>query len=143
AHRINLASGAIKQGLRPAPAEGQTAFRFHWNSPLIGSRHGKHKLYLAGNRVFVLTGRGEAWKPISPDLSGGEQPDRIMATGSGAETYGVVFALAESPVKAGLLWAGTDDGKVWITEDDGGKWTDLTGSLPGAAKGQWIARIEP
>ena len=66
-----------------------------------------------------------------------------MTIGSGAENYGVVFALAESPRKAGLLWAGTDDGKLWVTEDEGGNWTDLTASLPAAAKGQWIARIEP
>ena len=62
--------------------------------------------------------------------------------GSGAENYGVVYTLAESPVKAGLLWAGTDDGKLWITENDGGTWTDLTASLPAAVKGQWISRVE-
>jgi hypothetical protein len=45
-------------------------------------------------------------------------------------------------VKAGLLWAGTDDGKVWITEDEGAHWTDLSANLPAAAKGQWISRIE-
>jgi hypothetical protein len=62
--------------------------------------------------------------------------------GSGAESYGVIYTLAESPVKAGLLWAGTDDGKVWLTEDEGGHWTDLTASLPGAAKGEWVSRME-
>ena len=140
AHRLNLASGALKS-LRPEPSEGQTALRFHWDSPLIASRHAEDTMYLAGNRVFELTNHGERWKPISADLSA-QQADRIMTTGSGAETYGVVFALAESPAKAGLLWAGTDDGKLWITEDGGTSWTDLTASLPPAAKGQWIARIE-
>ncbi len=139
AHRFNLASGAVKM-LRPEPAEGQAAFRFHWNSPFIASRHDKGKMYLAGNRVFALTNHGETWKAISPDLSA-QQLERIMTTGSGAETYGVVFALAESPAKAGLLWAGTDDGKLWVTEDEGAHWTDLTASLPPAAKGQWMTRI--
>jgi transcriptional regulator with AAA-type ATPase domain len=64
----DLRSGQIK-GLRPEPAEGQPAFRFHWNSPLIGSRHAKGTMYLAGNRVFELTDHGEKWRPISPDLS--------------------------------------------------------------------------
>jgi photosystem II stability/assembly factor-like uncharacterized protein len=140
-HRLHLRSGAVKM-LRPEPQEGQSAFRFHWNSPLVASPHEKGAMYLAGNRVFKLTGRGESWKTISPDLST-RRAERIMAVGSGAESYGVVFALGVSERKAGLLWAGTDDGKLWVTEDDGGTWTDLTGSLPAPAKDQWIARIEP
>ena len=139
--RTNLRNGEIKE-LRPQPQEGQERFRFHWNAPLIASRHGKDVLYLAGNRVFKLTGQGEEWTLISPDLTA-HDPAHIAAAGSGAENYGVVYTLAESPVKAGLLWAGTDDGKVWITEDAGGHWTDLTASLPAAAKGEWISRIEP
>jgi photosystem II stability/assembly factor-like uncharacterized protein len=139
-HRMDLRSGAVKQ-LRPEPAEGQPAFRFHWNSPLIGSRHQKGALYLGGNRVFRLAENGERWQAISPDLST-QDPLKTTAVGSGAENYAVVYTLAESPVKAGLLWAGTDDGKLWITENDGGAWTDLTASLPAAVKGQWISRIE-
>jgi hypothetical protein len=54
----------------------------------------------------------------------------------------VIYTLAESPLKAGLLWAGTDDGKLWKTENDGGAWTDLTAGIPQAAKGLWISRIE-
>ncbi|MFL5579320.1 MAG: WD40/YVTN/BNR-like repeat-containing protein, partial [Gemmatimonadaceae bacterium] len=140
-HRMNLATGEVRN-LRPEPTEGQAAFRFHWNSPLIGSRHTRGALYLGGNRVFKLTDRGEHWRTISPDLTT-QNVQRILATGSGAETYGVVYALAESPAKAGMLWAGTDDGKLWVTEDDGANWTDLTASLPAAVKGQWISRVEP
>ncbi len=139
-HRFNLRNGEIKI-LRPEPAEGQARFRFHWNSPLIGSRHTKGVLYLAGNHIFRLTNRGEQWQRISPDLST-QDLAKMVTVGSGAENYGVVYALAESPLKAGLLWAGTDDGKLWITENDGGSWTDLTANLPAAAKGQWIFRIE-
>jgi photosystem II stability/assembly factor-like uncharacterized protein len=139
-HRMDLSNGQTRD-LRPEPAEGQTGFRFHWNSPLIGSRHQKGTLYLAGNRVFRLTERGETWAVISPDLST-QDPHKTVTVGSGAENYGVVYTLAESPVKPGQLWAGTDDGKLWITENDGGTWTDLTASLPPAVKGQWISRIE-
>lgn len=140
-HRFNLRTGEMKL-LRPNPSEGQPAFRFHWNSPLLGSRHAKGTLYLAGNRVFRLRNRGEEWATISPDLST-RDPLKTTAVGSGAENYGVVYALAESPLKAGLLWAGTDDGKLWLTEDDGGHWTDLSANLPVPARGQWISRIEP
>ena len=140
-HRMHLKTGEIRQ-LRPEPTEGQPAFRFHWNSPLIASHHARGTMYLAGNRVFRLTERGESWTPVSPDLSA-RNVDRILATGSGAETYGVVYALAESPVKAGLLWAGTDDGKLWVSEDDGGAWRDLSATLPAEVRGEWIQRIEP
>ncbi len=99
-------------------------------------------LYLAGNRVFRLTDRGENYALISPDLTRND-PAKTNATGSGAENFGVVYSLAESPVKAGLLWAGTDDGRLWITENDGGKWTELTQNLPEGMRGQWIVRIEP
>lgn len=139
-HRFDLRTGQYKD-LRPEPAEGQAGFRFHWNAPLIGSRHAKGALYLAGNRVFKLEREGEHWRVISPDLST-QDPARTTTTGSGAETYGVVYTLAESPLKAGLLWAGTDDGKLWRSDDDGEHWTDLTAQLPAASRGQWLSRIE-
>jgi photosystem II stability/assembly factor-like uncharacterized protein len=139
-HRFDLRSGAVKR-LRPSPPEGQPAYRFHWNSPLMGSRHEKGVLYLAGNRVFRLTARGEIWKAISPDLST-QDSKKTTATGSGAENYGVVYTLAESPLQKGLLWAGTDDGKVWVTSDEGANWTDLTANLPAAARGMWMGRLE-
>jgi len=140
-HRFNVRTGE-KRELRPEPPEGQTRYRFHWNSPLIGSRHKPGVLYLAGNRVFRLTDRAEHYQVISPDLTRND-PARIDATGSGAENFGVVYSLAESPLRAGLLWAGTDDGRLWVTENDGGNWTELTQNLPEPARGQWIVRVEP
>ncbi|MCL6566691.1 MAG: hypothetical protein K6U09_09755 [Acidobacteriia bacterium] len=139
-HRFDLSNGQMKP-LRPEPTEGQPAFRFHWNAPLIGSRHTPGVLYLAGNVVFRLTTRGERWRIISPDLST-QELTKMIAVGSGAENYGVVYTLAESPLRPGLLWAGTDDGKVWLTENEGQSWTDLTAHLPAEARGQWISRIE-
>ena len=139
-YRLDLRSGQFK-GIRPEPVEGQPAFRFHWNSPFIASAHDTGVMYLGGNRVFRLSGRGERWEAISPDLSR-RDVDRILTVGSGAETYGVVYALCESPVKRGVIWAGTDDGKLWLTRDGGKVWTDLTGNLPSEARQQWISRIE-
>jgi len=140
-HRINLRNGELRR-LRPEPHEGQPKYRFHWNSPLIGSVHKPGVLYLAGNHVFRLTDRAEKYTMISPDLTHND-PARTTATGSGAENYGVIFSLAESPKRAGVLWAGTDDGRLWVTENDGGKWTELTDNLPEPARGQWVTRIEP
>jgi len=109
---------------------------------MVMSRHHPGVIYLGGNCVFKLTDRMEKYNVISPDLTRND-PARTSATGSGAESYGVVFSLAESPKRAGLLWAGTDDGRLWLTENDGGKWTELTANLPEPARGQWIVRIEP
>jgi photosystem II stability/assembly factor-like uncharacterized protein len=139
-HRFHLASGAAKT-LKPEPNEGQPRFRFHWNAPLLGSTHEPGVLYLGGNRVFRFAENGEQWSTISPDLTA-KLADRMQATGSGAETYGIVYTLDESPMKKGMLWAGTDDGKLWFTENAGKDWTDLTATLPPAVKGEWISRVE-
>ncbi len=138
--RIDLRSGQIK-ALRPEANEGEPAYRFHWLAPLVASSHDSGAMFLGGNVVFKLTDRGEHWQVISPDLSTRDL-GRMQAAGSGAETYGVVYTLAESPVKAGLLWAGTDDGKVWRTDDEGAHWSDLSATLPVAARGRWVSRIE-
>ncbi|MGI8889989.1 MAG: VPS10 domain-containing protein [Chthoniobacterales bacterium] len=140
-HRINLRTGQ-KRDLRPEAAEGQERYRFHWNAPLIGSVHQPGVLYLAGNRIFRLTDKAEHYQVISPDLTRNEQ-GKTETAGSGAENYGVVYSLAESPVKAGLLWAGTDDGRLWVTQNDGGNWSELTEKLPEPVRGQWVVRIEP
>ncbi len=138
-HRINLENGEIRR-LRPQPSEGQPAYRFNWNSPMIMSQHNPGTIYLGGNHVFKLTDRMEKYSMISPDLTHND-PAKTNATGSGAESYGAVFSLAESPMRAGVLWAGTDDGRLWLTENDGGKWTELTNNLPEPIRGQWIVCI--
>src|SRR5215831_12733733 len=108
-HRINLRNGEIRR-LRPEPSEGQPRYRFNWNSPMIMSRHKPGVIYLGGNCVFQLTDRMEKYSVISPDLTYNE-PGRTVAVGSGAESYGTVFSLAESPKRAdccgrGLMTAG-------------------------------------
>ena len=140
-HRFNMRTGELRI-LKPSTSEGREPLRFHWNSPLIMSRHKPGVLYLGGNHVFRFTDRAEHYAVISPDLSRNE-PDKTRVVGSGAEVYGVVYSLAESPVRAGTLWAGTDDGRLWVTQDDGGKWMELTTNLPEPLRGQWIVRIEP
>ncbi len=146
AYRLNLRTGQ-RTPIRPEPKEGSAAFRFHWAAPLLLSPHDPTVLYLGGNRVFKLTERGDRWAAISPDLSA-QDPNKILTVGSGAENHGTVYALAESPLKPGILWAGTDDGRLWLTRDDGASWADLTASLLRTggkvlpSPGLWISRIE-
>ena len=111
--------------------------RYNWESPYFLSPHNPQVFYLGGSRVLKSTKRGEDLYPISPDLSVKTDPAQERArlaridtvekyTGgitldlTGAEAYGTVVALQESPIKPGFLLAGTDDGNVWITHNDGG-----------------------
>lgn len=120
----------------PDNADGHEAadvkYRFNWTEPIVTSRHDPKKMYYAGNIVFESTDRGQHWSPISPDLTRNDKSKQgrsggpITAENISVEYYDVVFTLAESPLQAGLLWAGTDDGLVQITRDEGKTWTNVT-----------------
>jgi photosystem II stability/assembly factor-like uncharacterized protein len=135
--RVHLDTHVI-QPLRAAPDEGQERPRFNWDAPFLVSRHDPTVLYQAGNRVYKLTEKGNFWYAISGDLTR-RQTDRILTEGSDAETHGTVTALAESPLRRGLLWAGTDDGLIQVTLDDGATWTDVTPKVVG---GLYVSGLE-
>ncbi len=122
--RVHLDTGETFN-LKPAPKEGEPRFRFNWNAPIVISPHDPTTLYFAGNHVFRMPQRGDVWERISPDLSRAD-PELITAVGSEAETAGTVTALDESPLAEGLLWAGTDDGRLHVTENGGGSWREVT-----------------
>jgi len=124
--------------LRAAADEGQEQIRWNWDAPFFISRHDPTVLYHAGNKVFKLTERGEYWYAISGDLTR-RQVDRMMSEGSQAEAFGTLTALAESPLTAGILWTGSDDGLVHVTFDDGDQWQDVT---PKQVKELYIAHLE-
>ncbi|MBW3537151.1 MAG: glycosyl hydrolase [Actinobacteria bacterium] len=121
--------------------------RFQWTYPVFFSPHDPKLLYVAGERVFKSTDSGLSWEPISDDLTRND-PDKQKASGgpinldtSGAEVYCTIFALSESPIQKGLLWAGTDDGLVHVSQDGGNKWMEVTpADLP-----EWslVEYIEP
>jgi len=138
--RLNLATHRIRN-LRPVAREGQPAFRFNWNTPFLVSPHDPAVLWLGGNHVFKLLERGDRWEIASPDLST-QDPKKMLTGGSGAETHCTVVALTESPLKAGQVWAGTDDGKLWVTSDGGAHWTDLTANLKGVPGELYVSGIE-
>jgi photosystem II stability/assembly factor-like uncharacterized protein len=128
--------------------------RFNWETPFFLSTHNKDVLYVGGNHVFKSTQRGDNLLSISPDLSKQDMKkiDVSMKTtggitvdATGAETYGTVVALAESYMKPGLLYAGTDDGNVWTTPNDGATWTQIDWKkFPGLPSNEvYVSRIEP
>ena len=154
--------------LQPAPREAQRRvddlrrrgaadstewdIRFNWNTPFFLSPHNSSVFYAAGSKVLKSTARGDSLIPISPDLTtrdplkiristqttGGITPDN-----TGAETHSTITTIAESPVRPGLLYAGTDDGNVWLSRNDGAAWENLTSRFAGVPKHTYVSRIEP
>ncbi|HVT39573.1 MAG TPA: hypothetical protein VHE78_11045 [Gemmatimonadaceae bacterium] len=126
----------------------EVKYRFVWTFPLTISPNDHNKVYVGSQFVHVTTNGGKSWQVISPDLtrndkshqksSGGLTPDNI-----GVEYAGVVFAIAESRLEPGLIWAGTNDGKVQLTRDGGTTWTDLSGNIPGLLEWGTVSNIEP
>jgi photosystem II stability/assembly factor-like uncharacterized protein len=120
----------------PQLAVGQAArdlkYRFQWNAPIRISPHDPKVLYHCSQHVHRSTDEGQSWEVISPDLSHNDVSKQDYAGGSitwdntGVEVYGTIFAFEESPHQAGLLWAGTDDGRVHLSRDAGGSWTEIT-----------------
>jgi photosystem II stability/assembly factor-like uncharacterized protein len=108
-------------------------YRFQWNAPIRISWHTPDVVYTTSQVVHRTTDGGMNWDVISPDLtrndkrrqqySGGEG---ITRDNTGVEVYATIFAFEESPIKAGLLWAGSDDGLVHVSQDNGKTWTNVT-----------------
>ena len=127
-----------------APAD--LKYRFNWTFPILFSPHDPGLLYAAGNRVFGSRDEGSSWQLMSPDLSRRDRSKLVASGGpltkdtSGAEVYATVSTLAESPLTAGLLWAGTDDGLVHVTRDGGENWREIT--PPGVPEWSLISRVE-
>lgn len=121
--------------IRPARIPGEPSFRFNWNAPFFISPHQPQTVYYGGNRMFKSVDRGDTWTVLGPDLTRRVPNSRVLGN--------TLTTIAESPVRRGLIYGGTDDGKVWITRDDGKTWTDLSEKIPELPPERWITRVEP
>lgn len=107
-------------------------YRFNWNAPIIWSQHEPNTFYHAAQYVLKTQDMGSSWDVISPDLSRNEKEKQgkggapFTNEAVGAENYGTIAYLVESPHEAGVLWVGTDDGLVQLTRDGGKNWTNVT-----------------
>jgi photosystem II stability/assembly factor-like uncharacterized protein len=107
-------------------------YRFQWNFPILFSPHDPNVLYTAGNILFKTTNEGQSWTAISPDLTRNDKTKQVPAGGpitkdnTSVEYYDTIFTVSESPVKAGIIWTGSDDGLVHVTRDAGAKWDNVT-----------------
>ncbi len=134
--RVDLRTMRVRS-IRPRPGKGESKHRFNWMSPLKISRHNHEILYFGGERLFRSLDQGDRWQAISPDLTT-KDPRKI----AGNVPHCTITTISESPLRFGLIWVGTDDGKLWMTPDGGKTWRDLTGALPAEARGLWISRVE-
>jgi photosystem II stability/assembly factor-like uncharacterized protein len=121
--RVNMKTGA-RFTLRPPGKD----LKFNWKTPFVLSPHNSRIFFSAGNYVFRSLNRGADLQPISPKL--------------GLTDRGTATALAESPRRSGVLWAGTDDGALWLTRDGGREWVNLIEKV-GLPKPFHVACIEP
>lgn len=129
--------------IRPQPAPGEPWERSNWDAPIVVSPHDPATIYFGTYRVWRSSDRGDSWTAISRDLTthterlrtpffgttqGWDEPWDLYAMSD----YSTITSLAVSPVRKGLLYAGTDDGLIQVTEDEGASWRRIAvGSLPG------------
>lgn len=157
--RRNIVTGESKSirpnpaTVSPAPAQGES-YRFQWDAPMMLSPHDPGTLYVAGNKVFRSTDRGDSWTVVSPDLTTNASRDSIVtmgkagrdiriATHDGISQWPALVSLAESPAQRGVLWAGSDDGVVSVTRDGGSTWTNVTANIPGFPRGAYVGEVVP
>ncbi len=111
-------------------------FRFIWDAPIHISPHDNETVYVGSQHVHRTRNGGQSWEVISPDLTWDDESRQMLSGGLtgdniGVEYAGTVFGITESPIEAGMIWAGTNDGKLHLTRDGGGTWTEVTENMPG------------
>lgn len=147
--RWNLRTGERKD-IRPAPAvDAPSELRFNWNAAIAVDPFDANAVYFGSQYVHRSTDRGDTWTTISPDLttnrpewqhqnrSGGLTPDVTSA-----ENFTTVITIAPSPIERGVVWAGTDDGRVHVTRDGGASWTSVEANIKGVPANTWVPEIK-
>jgi len=149
----NLATGQNEvRSVWPVPLFGLNGYdlkyRFNWDTPYFVSPHDSKTIYLGGNVLFKTTDEGLNWEVISPDLTN-DIKERQKITGTpwlseyfGQEIHSTIKRVIESPLKQGVIWSGSDDGKIYITKDGGGNWEDIS-IIDGVPEFSQVYEIEP
>ncbi len=156
--RIDVTTGEymrMRPVARPLPGQEDTEerdFRFNWCTPIVISEHDPATVYTGANVLLKTPDRGVTWQEISPDLT--KQVDRkeleimgvlgsaeMLSPNDGISTYGNITTIGESPLNAGLLYVGTDDGNLQQTRDGGTTWTDLTPNIRGLPERTYVSRV--
>ncbi|HET6229953.1 MAG TPA: hypothetical protein VFE05_07790 [Longimicrobiaceae bacterium] len=143
--RVDLRTGK-RDDLQPvsldAGALSGYELRWGWTAPLVLSQHDTSVLWLGSNHLIRMRNRGEDWEVVGPDMTRADRTRPEPETGSTA--YHALFAIAESPRRADVMWTGSDDGLVWVSRDGARTWTNVTGRFPrGAPTRCFVSSIAP
>ncbi len=151
--RMNLKDGQVRDvSVWPDVDDGWTPrdvkYRWDWTVPLSISPFDHNRVYVGSQYVHETTDGGQSWKTISPDLTLNDKShegDSGGITHDNLYTYdaAILYAVEESPVKQGVIWAGTNDGQVSLTQDGGAHWKNVTANIPGLPPMGTIWNIDP
>jgi photosystem II stability/assembly factor-like uncharacterized protein len=128
-YKINQKADVF-ESITPKVKEGEEALRFNWQTPILLSSHNQDILYLGSNFLHRSMNQGETWEKISPDLTNGKVEGNVA--------FGTITTLSESKFQFGLLYVGTDDGKIQLSKDGGSTWQLISGNLP---QNLWVSRV--
>ncbi|GAH43064.1 unnamed protein product, partial [marine sediment metagenome] len=149
-YRFDVRTGEDKS-IRPRPNDEKERYRFNWNSPILISPHDSKTIYYGGNKLFKSEDRGEAWE-ATIDLTTQQDREKLPLMGvlpdkdtlsrhDGTSYYGDITTVAESPLKEGLLYAGTDDGNLQVSRDGGKNWKNVISKVPRMPKYTYVTRV--
>jgi photosystem II stability/assembly factor-like uncharacterized protein len=134
-HRVDLKTGESVL-IQPQPREGENYERWNWDSPILVSPHKPERLFFASQRVWKSENRGDSWEPISGDLTRNEERLNLPIMGrrhgwdnswdvKAMSNYNTITSVSESPVREGVIYAGTDDGIIQVTTNGGESWKKI------------------
>ena len=144
--RLNLETGGSVD-IKPTKAD-DVELRFHWNSAIAQDPFEKNTIYFGSQFVHKSTDRGDSWSFISPDLTTNDSSkQKFNESGgltydvTGAENHTCILAISPSAVEQGVIWVGTDDGKIQVTTDGGATWTNCSPKIKELPEGAWVPQI--
>jgi photosystem II stability/assembly factor-like uncharacterized protein len=147
--RYNLDTGEQRM-IRPAPPGEGVDLRFNWNAGIEQDPFDPATIYYGSQYLHKSTDRGDTWTVISGDLTSNDPDKQTFRTSGGltsdvtsAENYTSIVAVAASKLQRGVLWVGTDDGRVHVTRDGGGNWSRIDARARGVPAGAWVPMIAP
>ncbi len=150
--RINMRTHEtrdIQPKLSTADLKRYKKLRFNWNTAMAMSPHEPGTIYIGAQFLMRSRDHGQSWERMSPDLTTNdprkqmqEQSGGITIDNSAAEMHTTIYSISESPLQAGLIWAGTDDGNLQLTRDGGLHWENVIGNVPGVPKNSWVSWVQ-
>jgi photosystem II stability/assembly factor-like uncharacterized protein len=148
-YRWNLDTGEQRY-IRPAPSASDVELRFNWDSALAQDPFDPATIYYGSQFVHKSVDRGETWSVISPDLTSNDPDKQIYSESggltpdvTGAENYTTLTVIAPSPIEQGLIWTGSDDGRVHVSRNGGQEWNRVDSGARGVNPGAWVHFIYP